>query len=287
MIQLHTIYSTHNLDIHPPLKLPLRYLPTPLALVAPSKYVVLYIRYLQRNTKKRGSTLAARGLEELFFPVVLLCHFFGSGWKWVLVLHTYILRVQYSCGVVLVFWFWRKIVFGVTYVLSVQYSCAVESVLWLWQEIVLKMRTPFDFLWAVSTNKYYWVTLFWSASRCVYFVGPNTLLLCIFLFCIFLLYCADPQVDVQIRILLKDKYVKSCQNANTGNHTMISCTQFLRIILFGFLNFTETTRQPRYVSHNILTFYYCVSLSCIVWIYRLTVTIVSQKISRTFFASRN
>jgi hypothetical protein len=50
-----------------------------------------------------------------------------------LVLHTpYALRVQYSCGVVLVFWFWREIVFGVTYVFSVQYSCAVVSVFWLW-----------------------------------------------------------------------------------------------------------------------------------------------------------
>jgi hypothetical protein len=45
-----------------------------------------------------------------------------------LVLHTYVLRVQYRCGVVLVFWFWREIVFGVTYVLSVQYSCAVVAV---------------------------------------------------------------------------------------------------------------------------------------------------------------
>ncbi len=63
-----------------------------------------------------------------------------------MVLHTYILRVQYSCGVVLVFWFWGEIVFGVTYVLSVQYSCAAVSVFWLWREIVLKMRTPVDFL---------------------------------------------------------------------------------------------------------------------------------------------
>ena len=54
-----------------------------------------------------------------------------------------LLRVQYSCGVVLVFWFWQEIVFGVTYVLSLQYSCAVVSVFWLWQEIVLKMRTHF------------------------------------------------------------------------------------------------------------------------------------------------
>ncbi len=63
-----------------------------------------------------------------------------------MVLHTYVLRVQYSCGVVLVFWFWGEIVFGVTYVLSVQYSCVAVSVFWLWRKIVLKMRTPVDFL---------------------------------------------------------------------------------------------------------------------------------------------
>jgi hypothetical protein len=119
--------------------------------------------------------------------------------------------------------------------------------------------------------------LYYDLLANVYFVGPNTLLLCIFLFCIFLLYRTDPQVEVQIRILLKDKYVKSCQNANTGNHTMISCTQYLRTFLIVFLYFTELTRQPRCVSHMILTFYYCVSLSCIVWIYSLTVTIVSKK----------
>jgi hypothetical protein len=68
------------------------------------------------------------------------------------VLLTYVSRVQYSCGVVLVFWFWWEIVIGLTYVLSVQYTCVVVSVFWLWQEIVLwreivlKMRTPFDFL---------------------------------------------------------------------------------------------------------------------------------------------
>jgi hypothetical protein len=68
------------------------------------------------------------------------------------VLITYISRVQYSCGIVLVFLFWQEIVFGFSYILSVQYTCAVVSVFWLWQEIVLwreivlKMRTPFDFL---------------------------------------------------------------------------------------------------------------------------------------------
>ncbi len=74
-----------------------------------------------------------------FFPVVLLCQFFilAGNRFWFYLLCTYVLGVQYSCGVVLVFWFWQVIVFGVTYVLSVQYSCAVVSVFWLWQEIVL------------------------------------------------------------------------------------------------------------------------------------------------------
>ncbi len=44
---------------------------------------------------------------------------------------TYVSRVQYSCGVVLVFWFWREIVFGITYILSVQYTCVVGCVSFL------------------------------------------------------------------------------------------------------------------------------------------------------------
>ncbi len=74
---------------------------------------------------------------------------------------------------------------------------------WLWREIVLIMRTPFDFLWAVSTKKSCWVTLLWSASQCVYFVRSNTLLLFISLFCIFLLYLTDPQVKVRNNSLAK------------------------------------------------------------------------------------
>jgi hypothetical protein len=88
----------------------------------------------ERETNK----LAGRGLEELF-PVVLLCQFLvlvGNRF-WFYLLYTYVLRVQYSCGVMLVFWFWREIVFGVTYVLSVHFSCAVVTVFWLWWEIVL------------------------------------------------------------------------------------------------------------------------------------------------------
>ncbi len=48
---------------------------------------------------------------------------FCSGGKKVLVVHT-TMYFEYHTIVVL-FWFWREIVFGVTYVLSVQYSCVV------------------------------------------------------------------------------------------------------------------------------------------------------------------
>jgi hypothetical protein len=41
-----------------------------------------------------------------FFSSCAVVSVFGSGGKYVLVLHTYVLRVQYSCGAVLVFWFW-------------------------------------------------------------------------------------------------------------------------------------------------------------------------------------
>ncbi len=57
--------------------------------------------------------------------------------------YIYVLRVQYNCGVVLVFWSWREIVIDFMYVFSVQYSCAVVSVFLLWREIVIKMRTRF------------------------------------------------------------------------------------------------------------------------------------------------
>ncbi len=56
---------------------------------------------------------------------------FASGGKSVLVLHTYVLSVQYNCGVVLVFWSWREIVIDFAYVFSVQYSCGVGCVSFL------------------------------------------------------------------------------------------------------------------------------------------------------------
>jgi hypothetical protein len=40
-----------------------------------------------------------------------------------------------------VFWFWQEIGFGVTYVLRVQYSCGVVLVFLFWREIVLVLHT--------------------------------------------------------------------------------------------------------------------------------------------------
>jgi hypothetical protein len=71
------------------------------------------------------------GWRNLFSScAVVLCQF----WFWREIgfgVHTHVFRVQYSCGVVLVFWLRWEIVFGVVYILSVQYSCAVVSVFWL------------------------------------------------------------------------------------------------------------------------------------------------------------
>jgi hypothetical protein len=81
------------------------------------------------------NTLAVCGLEEPFSSCAVVCQFFWFWWEIGFGV-TYVLRVQYSCGVVLIFWFWWEIVFGFAYILSVQYSCAVVSVFWLWRERV-------------------------------------------------------------------------------------------------------------------------------------------------------
>jgi hypothetical protein len=72
-------------------------------------------------------TLALRGLEEPFFQLCCCVNFLF--WREIgfSCTYYYVLRVPYSCGVLLVFGFWREIVFGVTYVLSVQYSCVVVT----------------------------------------------------------------------------------------------------------------------------------------------------------------
>ncbi len=90
-------------------------------------------RQTERQTESQIHSLCV-GWRNLFSSCAVVS-VFCSGRKQVLVLHTtYVLRVTYSCGVVLVFLIWREIVFGVTYILSVQYSYAVVSVFWLWRE---------------------------------------------------------------------------------------------------------------------------------------------------------
>ncbi len=156
------------------------------------------------------------------------------------------------------------------------------SVFWLWQEIVLKMRTPFDFLWPVSTKKSYCVTLLWSASWCVYFIRPNTPLLCIFPFCIFLLYRADPQVDVQIRILLN-----SLSAIDGHIHPSVKLASQYCGILPNFYPFTVFLKHPirfltgrcwrmnhhlkifqdRFLFQHIIFFVFVCSFSLLEWIW--------------------
>ncbi len=136
IVNNHSIPSTHALR-----KLPI-FLINILLLYIPLLALTDRQNYIETNT------LAARGLEELFFQ--LCCRVsFWFWWEIGFGLHTYVLRVPYSCGVVSVFvllvgnsfwyvrvyhtvvvlcqffWFWREIDFGITYVYSVQYSCAV------------------------------------------------------------------------------------------------------------------------------------------------------------------
>ncbi len=79
--------------------------------------------------------------------------------------------------------------------LSYHTSCAVVSVFWLWREIV--------FGCTVFKKDSYSVSLIEreSASKCVHFVRSNTLLLCISLICIYLLYRTEPQTHRLDRFL--------------------------------------------------------------------------------------
>jgi hypothetical protein len=71
------------------------------------------------------------------------------------------------------------------YFLTDHTSCAVVSVFWLQREIV--------FGYSVSKNDSYSVSLIerQTASKCVYFVRSNTLLLCVSLLSIYLFYQKD------------------------------------------------------------------------------------------------
>ncbi len=86
----------------------------------------------RRNHRQRNEYTCCAWARETSFPVVLyVVSVFWFWWEIGFGVHTHVLRVPYSCGVVLGFWLQREIVFGVTYILSVQYSCAVVSVFWL------------------------------------------------------------------------------------------------------------------------------------------------------------
>ncbi len=132
-------------------------------------------------------------------------------------------------------------------------------------------------------KKSYWVTLLWSDSQCVYFIRPNTLLLCIFLlFCIFILYRADSQVKVQIRILLKVKHRKSCQKMWTPAITLWFPAQC-------FLGFYILEKQL--ASQNMFLIRSQLLLFHISFLYCIDLHPYSQyhfsKISKPFCVSRN
>ncbi len=160
---------------------------------------------------------------------------FGSGGKSVLDLHTYVLNVQYNCGVVLVFWSWRQIVIDFMYVFSVQYSCGVVSVFWLWRVIVLKMRTCFYKKILLG----YFIMI--RQLMCV-FIRPNTLFLCIFLFCMFLLYCTDNEfvlVSVQIDLIhLEHSICISSTSIETNTNPLVQLE--LKLIQIRYI-------QSRYI----------------------------------------
>ncbi len=82
--------------------------------------------WTERQTESQIHSLHV-GWRNLF-PVVLLCRVsFWFWWEIGFGLYTHLLRVQNSCGVMLVFWLRWEIVFGVTYVLSVRYSSVVSK----------------------------------------------------------------------------------------------------------------------------------------------------------------
>ncbi len=129
----------------------------------------------------------------------------------------------------LVFWFWREIVFSVTNILSVQYSCAVVSVFWLWQEIVLKMRTRFY-------KKNLIGLLYYDPLADVCISKDLTLLYSVSFY--FVYFSCTAQIH---KLRFKSEYYlginigNRVKNANTGNHTLISRTQIQRKFLLGFL----------------------------------------------------
>ncbi len=147
---------------------------------------------MDRQTDRETNTLATRGLEEHFSSCAVVSVFGcgGNSFRWYLPT----MPVVPLC-LFLLQW---EIVFGCTgrflvvagksfrcYFLTYHTSCAVVSAFWLWREIV--------FGYSVSKKDSHLVSLieWWTASKCVYFVRSNTLLLCVTLLSIYLLYQKD------------------------------------------------------------------------------------------------
>jgi hypothetical protein len=143
------------------------------------------------------NTLAACGLEEHFSSCAVVSVFWL--WREIVLGITYLPYQLWCCVIFLVatghsfglhrsvFWLWRKIVLGVTYYLST-IPVVLLSVFWLWREVVFGctvFRKDSYLVYSIERE---------SASKCyVYFVISNTLLLCISLLCVYLLYRTDPQ----------------------------------------------------------------------------------------------
>ncbi len=98
------------------------------------------------TTDRETNTLAARGLEELFFQLCCCVSFLvvaGNSFRYylptilVVPLCLFFVAAGNSFGLHRsVFWLWREIVLGVTYSYIYHTSCAIVSVVWLRWEIV-------------------------------------------------------------------------------------------------------------------------------------------------------
>ncbi len=133
-------------------------------------------------TDRGTNTLAARGLEELFFQLCCCVSFLVVAE--IVLGDTYLpyqlCIVSFFCcsgKLFLVAQVGFLVVAGKSfrcYFLTYHISCAVVSVFWLRREIV--------FGYSVSKKDSYSVSLRErrTASKCIYFVRSNTLLLCVF-----------------------------------------------------------------------------------------------------------
>ena len=104
---------------------------TLLALTHRQKDIIQYFTLASRGLEEPAHAL--RGLEELFFQLCC-CVSFWFWWEIGFGLHTYVLRVPYSCGVVSVFVLLAGNSFW--YVRTYHTVVVLCQFFWFWQEIV-------------------------------------------------------------------------------------------------------------------------------------------------------